>query len=491
MATVTIVDPVTRIEGHMKVQVTIDTVNGKQQVTDAQCTGTQFRGFEKILVGRDTKDAPYITERICGVCPVSHAVAASAALENAAGVTIPANARVLRNLVLGANFIQSHILHFYLLAALDYITPPASAPWTPVWNVDLMRSASMSQIATNFVTAVAMRREAHEMAAIFAGRMPGLSAIQAGGFTTKPTSTMISKFSTYLNTLINFINNNYLPDVTLLSSVYPDYLQIGKGPGNLIAYGVFDLDSTSNPQRLLKRGVVYSSNPTSVRTLSTSSITESVTNSWYDNSTNNLNPSKGSTVPVDPGTKTAAYSWLKAPRYSNQSCEAGPLARMWVNGDYRKGVSVMDRHMARALETQKVANAMLTWTSQVTVGGSEYTAVTAPYSKAGIGLTEAPRGALGHWMSTNASTTLAPNGMASIAQYQIITPTCWNASPKDTSGVRGPIEQALIGTPVSNASQPVEVLRVVHSFDPCMSCAVHVMRPDGKPVTVVNAQPEF
>jgi hydrogenase large subunit len=491
MATVTIVDPVTRIEGHMKVQVTIDTVGGKQQVTDAQCTGTQFRGFEKILAGRDTKDAPYITQRICGVCPVSHAVAASAALENAAGVTIPANARILRNLVLGANFIQSHILHFYLLAALDYITPPASAPWTPVWNVDLMRSSSMSQIATNFVTAVTMRRQAHEMAAIFAGRMPGLSAIQAGGFTTKPNSTMISKFNGYLNTLINFINNNYVPDVKLLSNVYTDYLQIGKGPGNLVAYGVFDLDSTSNPQRLLKRGVVYASNPTSVQTLSASSITESVTNSWYDNSTNNLNPSKGSTLPVDPATKAAAYSWLKAPRYSNHSCEAGPLARMWVNGDYRKGVSVMDRHMARALETQKLANAMLSWTSQLKVGASDYTPVTAPYSKAGIGLTEAPRGALGHWMSTNASTTLAPNGMPSIAQYQIITPTCWNASPKDTSGVRGPIEQALIGTPVSVAAQPVEVLRVVHSFDPCMSCAVHVMRPDGKPVTILNAQAEF
>lgn len=255
----------------------------------------------------------------------------------------------------------------------------------------------------------------------------------------------------------------------LLSNVYADYHSIGKAPGNLIAYGVFDLDSTSNPKKLLKRGVVYGSNPASVQSLSTSSITESVTSAWYDNATNNLNPSKGQTVPVDPATKMAAYSWMKAPRYANKSCEAGPLARMWVNGEYRKGVSVMDRHMARALETQKIANAMLSWTSQLTVGGSEYTAVTAPYAKAGIGLTEAPRGALGHWMSTNPSNTLAVNGMASIAQYQIITPTCWNGSPKDTNGVRGPIEQALIGTPVSNASQPVEVLRVVHSFDPCMS----------------------
>ena len=491
MAQITIVDPVTRIEGHMKVQVTIDTVGGKQQVTDAQCTGTQFRGFEKILVGRDTKDAPYITQRICGVCPVSHATAASLAIEHAAGITVPANARILRNLVLGANFIQSHILHFYLLAALDYITPPASAPWTPVWNVDLMRSSSMQQIATDFTTAVTMRRQAHEMAAIFAGRMPGLSAIQAGGFTTKPTSSMISSFTGYLNTLISFISNYYVPDVQLLSSVYTDYRQIGKGPGNLIAYGAFDLDNNSNPSRLLKRGIVYNTANTTVKTLSTASITESVTNSWYDNTTNNLSPAKGSTITVDPATKPAAYSWLKAPRYGNKPCEAGPLARMWVNGDYRQGISVMDRHVARALEAQKIANAMLGWLDQITEGASEYTAVTAPFSKAGEGLTEAPRGALGHWLTTAASTALAPNGQTAIGSYQVITPTCWNASPKDTSGVRGPLETALIGTPVSVAAQPVEVLRVVHSFDPCMSCAVHVMRPDGKPVTILNAQAEF
>ena len=475
----------------MKVKVTIDTVSGTQQVTDAKCTGTQFRGFEKILNGRDTKDAPYITQRICGVCPVSHATAASLALEHAAGITVPDNARILRNLVLGANFIQSHILHFYLLAALDYITPPASAPWTPGWGVDLMRSSTMSQIVNNFTTAVAMRRQAHEMAAIFAGRMPGLSAIQAGGFTTKPTSSMISAFNGHLNTLANFINNNYVPDVQLLMSVYNDYRSIGHGPGNFIAYGVFDLDSTANPSRLLKRGVVAHTNYTTVQALSTSNIWENVTNSWYDNSTNNLNPAKGSTITVDPATKPTAYSWLKAPRYGGAACEAGPLARMWINGDYRQGISVMDRHMARAFETQKVANAMIGWLNQLTVGGSEYTPVTAPFSASGVGLTEAPRGALGHWLTTAPSTMLAPNGVASIGAYQIITPTCWNASPADSNGTRGPIERALVGTPVGNAAKPVEVLRVVHSFDPCMSCAVHVMRPDGKHVATINAQPEF
>ncbi len=487
MSTITIIDPVSRIEGHLKIQVTIDTVNGVQQIVDARATGTQFRGFETILKGRDPKDASTITQRICGVCPVSHAVAATKTLESAVPLTIPANARLLRNLILGANFIQSHILHFYLLSSLDYIVGPASAPWTPYWNVDLMRSSSLSQIQDNFVNAVTMRRQAHEMCAIFAGRMPGLSAIQAGGVSTKPTSTMITNFRNYLNTLITFINNEYVPDAQLLASVYSDYKNIGKGPGNLMAYGAFEEDDTSNPNRLFKRGYVLNSAPTSVQSVSTGNIKEMVTYSWYNDSTNNLNPASGSTVSVDPATKTAAYSWLKAPRYNGYAMECGPLARMWVNGDYRTGVSVMDRHVARALEAQKVANEMQNWLSQLAVGGSTYSTVTTPYSKSGEGLTEAARGALGHWMTTDSSSVHNPAGGPAIKNYQVITPSCWNASPKDTSGVHGPLEQALIGTPVSNASQPIEALRVVHSFDPCLSCAVHVMRPDGKQVVVANA----
>lgn len=488
MAIITIVDPVSRIEGHLKVQVTIDTINGAQQVVDAQTTGTQFRGFENILKGRDPKDAAYLTQRICGVCPVSHGLAATLALESAAGMTVPTNARLLRNLVLGANFLQSHILHFYLLASLDYITPPASAPWTPSWNIDLMRSSTLQQIVNNFTTAVTMRRQAHEMGAIFAGRMPGLSAIVAGGFTTKPTSSMISSFSSYLNTLLSFINNNYVPDVQLLKSVYPDYSATGKGPGNLLAYGVFDQDDTSTPTKLLKRGLVYSSAPTSVQSVSTGSITEQVTHSWYSDSTNNLNPATGTTVTVDPATKTQAYSWLKSPRYSGKVMETGPLARMWVNGDYRSGISVMDRHMARALEAQKIANAMQNWLSQIVVAGSEYHTFTTPVGKSGVGLTEAPRGALGHWLSIAPSGTKSPDGSPAIGNYQVITPTCWNASPKDTNGARGAMEQALIGTRVSNAAQPIEVLRVIHSFDPCLSCAVHVMRPNGKAVVIAKAR---
>lgn len=482
--TVTILDPVTRIEGHMKVEVSIETLNGVLQVVDAKCTGTQFRGFEQILQGRDPKDAPYLTERICGVCPVSHGLAATMALEKAAGLNVPANARILRNLVLGANYLQSHILHFYLLASLDYVTPPASAPWTPSWQADLR--PGLEQIAGRLGEAVTMRRKAHEMGALFGGKLPHPSAYQAGGMTTKPTTAAIGAFSAYLGELQRFIETAYLPDVEALDRVYGDYGQIGKGPGNLMAFGVFDLDDTSSPQRLFCRGLVQASAPTSVQTLATSNIRELVTYSWYADSTNNLPPAGGSTVPVDPASKTQAYSWLKAPRYAGVPFEMGPLARMWVNGDYRRGVSVMDRHLARALEAQKVVRAMHDWLQQLAVGGAVISPYTTPYGKSGEGLTEAPRGGLGHWLTTSSTGTRAPAGGPAIAHYQVITPTCWNASPMDGNGAKGPLEQALIGTPVKDVAQPIEVLRVIHSFDPCLSCAVHVMRP-GRPPTVVRA----
>jgi hydrogenase large subunit len=470
-------DPVTRIEGHLKVQVTIDTVNGATQVVDAQCTGTQFRGFETILKGRNPLDSTMITERICGVCPVSHGYASTLALEGAAGTARPTNARILRNLVLGSNFLQSHILHFYLLAALDYVQGPNSAPWTPAWSVDLR--GGLTSIGNNIPMAVQARRRAHEMGAIFGGKMPGPVSYVAGGFTSNPSSSRISAFQSQLSWLTNFIQNTYIPDVQLLSSVYSDYLSVGKGYGNLLAYGAFDLDDAGST-KLFKRGIVWGSAPTQVNTVNVSNITESVGYSWYDNSTNNLNPAKGATVTVDPSTKTGAYSWLKAPRYSGNPVEAGPLARMWVTGNYNRGVSIMDRHLARANEALVVAQAMNGWLNQLAIGSPVYSTYKTPSSGSGIGLTEAPRGALGHWLSISNST---------ISNYQVVTPTCWNASPKDSSGNRGPMEQALIGLPITRADEPVEVLRLIHSFDPCLSCAVHVMRPEGKP-TVIYAGPQ-
>lgn len=465
MAQISTIDPVTRLEGHLKIEVTVDTVRGVQQVVDAKATGTMFRGFESILVNRHPWDAQHITERICGVCPVSHGLAAVLALDNACGITVPANGRIARNLVLASNYIQSHILHFYHLAVQDYVDGPDMPPWQPSWKSDKRIDAKTSNVLVqHYVTALEMRRKAHEMGAVFGAKLPHPPAFIPGGLTTKVRPDRIQKVSSYLKELIPFIKNVYIPDVELLASIYDDYYSIGRGYGNLLAYGVFDQDSTGN-SKLFKRGCITNGSRR-MQSVDIRSITEQVTHSWYAEDTNNLNPARGETVPQYP--KDGAYSWLKAPRYKGTPFEAGPLARMWVNGDYRRGISVMDRHIARAYEAQKVAAAMTRWVGQLKAGGDTSIAAGVPVSATAYGLTEAPRGAIGHWVEITNSL---------ISRYQVITPTCWNASPRDNRNHRGPIEQALIGTPVDNIDEPVEVLRVIHSFDPCLSCAVHVMRP--------------
>jgi hydrogenase large subunit len=478
---ITVMDPVTRIEGHMKVEVTIDTVNGGTQIVDAKCTGTLFRGFETILKGRDPRDAPAITERICGVCPVSHGMASVLALESAARKTAPTNGRIIRNLVLGANYLQSHILHFYLLAALDFVKAPNSAPWTPAWNptdtvnglhLDFRSDRTLDAVSGHIVKAVEMRQVAHQMGAIFSGKLPMPANFIAGGSTSVPNAARVDAFQSHLATLSNFIANVYIPDVEAVGNIYSDYKEIGEGSGNLLSFGVFDLNSTGT-QKLLSRGTYTGG---SVRTLDLSRIREHVAYSWYSGTTSRP-PATGVTTPVDPNSKTSAYSWLKAPRYNSAPYEAGPLARMKVSNKYSGGISVVDRHLARAYEAKVVADAMNDWLTQLeqNLSGEVYTPYTTPSSGTGVGLTEAPRGALGHWVNI---------GSQKVSNYQVITPTCWNASPQDSSRVKGPMEQALIGTPIDDPSRPVEALRVIHSFDPCLSCAVHVMRPKGKPVVI-------
>jgi hydrogenase large subunit len=460
-----IIDPVTRIEGHLKIDVKVDQVGGVQKVVDAFATGTLFRGFETLLINRPPDDAQHITQRICGVCPVPHGMAAAMALDKAYGVTVPANARIMRNLVMGANFIQSHILHFYHLTALDFINGPNMPPWQPSWTVDKrFDTATTTALVNNYVKALEMTRKAHEMGALFGGRMPHPPTYIPGGFTTTPRLERITKFRSYLGDLLTFIQGVYLKDVEALAKTYPDYYSIGRGVGNLLAFGVFDTDNSGNG-KLFRPGRI-ANGYSRVQNLDIKQITEEVTHSWYQDNTGNLNPASGATVPQYP--KANAYSWLKAPRYAGAPYEAGPLARMWINGDYQRGISVMDRHLARAQETLKIASAMKGWVDQLQVGGPVYAPSSPPLTAAAYGLTEAPRGALGHWLQI---------GNRKISRYQVVTPTCWNASPRDSAGKRGPIEEALIGTPVKDVSQPVEVVRVIHSFDPCLSCAVHVMRP--------------
>ena len=466
------IDPITRIEGHLKVEVKIDTVNGVQQVVDAFAQGTLFRGFEKLLEGRDPRDATIITSRICGVCPTSHAMSAALALDSALGVSgdTPARtaSRLLRNLVHGACYLESSILHFYLLSLPDFIPALPLAPWMPGWDVGRrFDPGTLSHFTNNFVEAITQRRNCHEMGAIYGGKLPHTPAIIAGGFTAISSAQDKTLFSTYLENIITFIEAKYIPDAELLANLYSEYLVLGKGYGHLLAFGVFEQDNTASPALLLRRGRLVNGNPV-VQSVDASQIAEQISYSWYTG-VDNQNPAVEDTIPLYP--KGNAYSWLKAPRYGGVPYEVGPLARMAVNGDYVNGISVMDRHIARAREARKIALAMRSWLAALNPGQSAFTTYNnvVPAAATSSGLTEAPRGALGHWLQVS-------NG--AIGKYQVVTPTCWNLSPKDAAGQRGPLEQALVGVPVANVDKPIEVLRVVHSYDPCLDCATHVTRAE-------------
>jgi hydrogenase large subunit len=460
------VDPVPRIEGHLKLEVTLELVDGVQQVIDASASGTMFRGFEAILQGRPPGDAPHITQRICGVCPVSQGFASVLALESVGGATVPENARLLRNLVLGANYLASHLLHFYQLSLFDFVAGPDRPPWTPYWAADLRITGAPAQtLREHYLAALGLRRKAHEMGALFGGKLPHPPGFVAGGFTATPRAERLPRFQSLLAELTAFIDGTWLPDVETVASAYPEYSTLGAGPQNLLAYGVFDLDS-SGTNKLFPRGRIEAGSPT-VSPVDLAAVTEAVDHSWYQASAAPLAPAQGETVAQKP--KADAYSWLKAPRYQGQAYEVGPLARMWVSGDYDTGISVIDRHRARALEAQKLAAAMPDWLDALDPAAPVYTPYVIPASGQGFGLVEAPRGALGHWVEI-------ADGV--LSRYQVITPTCWNGSPRDGAELLGPLEQALVGTPVANADEPVELLRVVHSFDPCLACAVHAVRPE-------------
>ena len=465
------IDPITRIEGHLKVEVKVDTVNGVQQVVDAFAIGTLFRGFEKLLEGRDPRDAALITSRICGVCPTSHAHAASLALDNSFGVagntTARSAARLLRNLVHGACYLESAILHFYLLSLPDFIPALPMAPWLPGWDVGRrFDKDTLNRFTGHFLEAITHRRNCHEMGAIYGGKLPHTPAFIMGGFTAVSSADDKALFSQYLEALITWVQSTYIPDTELLASLWSEYQQLGKGHGNLLAFGVFEQDNTANPALLLTRGRTVNGTP-GVQTVDPSHIMEQVRYSWYADADGNKPILQSDTTPQYP--KGAAYSWLKAPRYDGLAYEVGPLARMTVTGEYTNGISVMDRHMSRARETLKIALAMRQWLAELPTYQGAYTHRANPGTATSDGLTEAPRGALGHWLQVTNSR---------IGKYQVVTPTCWNVSPKDDAGQRGPLEQALVGVPVTNIDKPIEVLRVVHSYDPCLDCATHVTRAE-------------
>ncbi len=460
------IDPVTRIEGHLKVEVEVK--DGK--VADARVFGGMFRGFEQILVGRDPRDASQITQRICGVCPTAHATASVMALDDAFNVKLTDNGRIARNLILGANFLQSHILHFYHLAALDYVNGPDVAPFVPRYaKNDVRVPKEINDVAVGqYLEALEMRKICHEMVALLGGRMPHVQGLVVGGTSEIPTAEALAMFKERFKKVKEFVLNKYVPIVYLLAGPYGDLLKSGGGYKNCISWGVFPMDNAGST--LLKRGAFTDGKDTDV---DPALVKEYVKYSFFDDSTTGLNPTQGKTVP-DPH-KAGAYSFIKAPRYNGRPHEGGPLARMWVTnpelsakGQEVLGVknlrdigdaafSILGRHVARAEETVVVANAVEQWLEEVVPGKETYVPAPIPESAEGLGLTEAPRGALLHYIDIKDSV---------IANYQVTSATIWNANPMDDMGQRGPMEQALIGVPVPDVENPVNVGRLIRSFDP-------------------------
>lgn len=472
MAQKVIVDPVTRIEGHLKVEVEVE--GGK--VVDARTSGTLFRGFELILQGRDPRDAQQLVQRICGVCPTGHATAGTLALDDAFGIEPPPNGRIIRNLILGSNYIQSHILHFFHLAALDYVKGPDVPPFTPRYQADYRLPDDINKKAVdNYLEALNMRRKAQEMLAIWGGKMPHVQAIVPGGVTEHPDTQKIAEFKFRLQELIDFIDNVYVPTVKAVAEVYSDWFDIGRGCMNMLAYGGFPLEEGKdhvNKKKFFPSGCYIRGE---YRPFDPDKVAEEVKYSWFKDDTGGKKPTEAVVTP-DPAKKEA-YSWLKAPRYNGNVMEVGPLARMWIMKQKdvvalgEKAFSVMGRHFARAIECSLVAHAMDEWVMQLELGKPVCVPHEIPSEAQGMGLTEAARGALGHWHKVEHQRT---------AVYNAVVPTTWNASPRDGLNQPGPMEQALIGAPVKDASNPVELVRIVRSFDPCFGCAIHLMTPDKK-----------
>ena len=458
-------------------------------VKDAKSAGTLFRGFEIILQGRDPRDANRLTQRICGVCPTAHATASALCLDSAFGLAgeIPDNGKLIRCLILGSNFLQSHILHFYHLAALDYVDAAGAvgnlAPFIPRYEGDYRISGQANaELVNHYLRALDIRRKCQEMLSIFGGKMPHSVGIVPGGVTEKPTEDKITNFLWRLNEIRDFIDNAYIPDVIAVAKAYSDYCEVGRGCQRLIAYGGFDLPDG----RLFKPGVI--SENLSSKQFAKENITEDVKHSWYADSTSGKNPAQGQTKPDV--KKKEAYSFMKSPRYEGKVCELGPLARMvsnyvqgdakakelvdsllsQVNADVGALFSVLGRHAARALEAKLVADSMVDWLQQLKPDETAYVAPEIPDQAEGVGLTEAPRGSLGHWIAIKDK---------KIDRYQVITPTAWNASPKDDKDQPGAVEQAIIGTKVKDTDNPFELVRIVRAFDPCLACSVHLLDVKG------------
>ncbi len=525
-----VVDPITRIEGHYRIEAEVE--GGK--VKDAWASSGLYRGMETVLKGREPADAFFVSQRICGVCPIPHGHASTMSTEAALGIKIPDGARLVRNIIEAAESLHSHILWFYTLTALDYVDPvkALSADIADTYalaavantstadfgaikarlaafvgpNPDMAKLSIFSNLyaghpaipddipaelhliaVAHYLEALEMQAEAAAIIACMGGKFPHFMTSLPGGTTWMPTEEKLDDVLFRYNRVAAFVNNTLIPDTLAIAPFYKSALAYGKGVGNFLAWGVFDDASADPKKRALPRGMIVGGDLSKVLDPDVAKVTEDVTHAWYS-SPNGLNPKDGQTVAKFTEYKTDdKYTYVKAPRYDGKPMEVGPLARMavaLVSGNkevkalidtalkalepskkpetlYPALVSLLGRVAARNLEAAYIAQKMGGWITELVgaVKGGEasfFTESTATDGQ-GAGLWEAPRGALGHFINVKGG---------KIENYQVVSPSTWNCCGRDKDGVRGPVEEALIGCPVEDAEKPLEIMRIVHSFDP-------------------------
>lgn len=541
-----VVDPIPRIEGHLRIEVEIE----KGKVKDAWSTGTLFRGLEIILQGRDPRDAHLLTQRSCGVCTLVHSLAGVRAVEDALKITVPPNARIVRNLTHAAQNMHDHPVHFYQLCALDWVDVVSALKADPGKTSELsgkvsgrpqtkkyyeglkgklkafVDSGQLGPFANAYwghpayklppeanLMAVGhyldnLRQQVHaaQMTAIWGAKNPHLQGHLPGGVTVveQLDADRISQYLYMLKDQIAFIEEVYIPDLLAVAGFYKDWAKIG-GNKNFLSYGDFPQSEKEPESFYFPRGIIRDGK-LQVQPVDIAKITEDVTHSWYENG-KPLHPSVGETKPLSGEALKGAvpdtagkYSWMKAPRYEGTVMEVGPLAQCLVsyaggNAEIKATVdtvlkklnvgpealfSTLGRIAARGIKCLVNAKAAEKWTMELvenikkgdTRTFTEYK-LDESTNGMGAGLNDVARGSLGHWINIE---------KGKIKNYQQVVPSTWNLGPADEKGQKGPVENALIGTPVADPKKPLEILRTVHSFDPCIACAVHVIDPDSNEV---------
>lgn len=567
MAERIVIDPITRIEGHLRVEIEVN--NGI--ITDAYSSGTMVRGIETILKGRDPRDAWAFVGRVCGVCTSTHSLTSVRTVENALGIAVPPNAELIRNLMANALYIQDHVVHFYVLHALDWVDvvsalkadpKEASAiaqsisPW-PKSSVgyftdiqkrfkNFVESGQLGIFANgywghtayklppavnliavaHYLEALEWQKEIVKVHTIFGGKNPHPNYLVGGvpcSINIEEANAVNAERLAIVGKLFEdaktFVDQVYIPDLLAIASFYKsDWGAIGGGLPNYMSFGDFPTNGYTNTDSFkMPRGVILNRDLSKIHEIKgddPDQIKEFVNNSWYDYSKGDkigLHPYDGETKLNYTGPKppyehldvSQKYSWVKTPRWNGHAMEVGPLSRMLVGyasgrADYKEVIestlktldvpvaalfSTLGRTAARGLETKLTCDWALEFFKQLldnikngdsrTMNNDKWEPASWPKTAKGFGMVEAPRGALSHFIVIEDK---------KIANYQLVVPTTWNASPRDPEGKRSAYEESLIGTPVADPKVPLEVLRTIHSFDPCLACAVHVYDENGSHV---------